>query len=68
MDVLSAMCQPELPLTVHEYEEWGDPRQAEQQGQVGAGGGVGAGGRYGCAASTSAGISRVRCGTSWMQH
>lgn len=37
MDVLSAMCQPELPLTVHEYEEWGDPQQAEQLEQVRAG-------------------------------
>jgi protease II len=25
LDVLSAMCDPSLPLTQHEYEEWGDP-------------------------------------------
>ena len=29
VDVLSAMSDPSLPLTVHEYEEWGDPRQPE---------------------------------------
>lgn len=29
VDVLSAMCDPDLPLTVHEYEEWGDPRTAD---------------------------------------
>lgn len=37
VDVLSAMCQPALPLTVHEYDEWGDPSLAEQQEQAGAG-------------------------------
>lgn len=25
VDVLTAMCRPDLPLTMHEYEEWGDP-------------------------------------------
>jgi hypothetical protein len=25
VDVLSTMCLPHLPLTVHEYDEWGDP-------------------------------------------
>lgn len=25
VDLLTTMTQPELPLTVHEYEEWGDP-------------------------------------------
>ncbi|KAL4425735.1 hypothetical protein ABPG75_009751 [Micractinium tetrahymenae] len=34
VDVLSAMCQPELPLTVHEYEEWGNPQEAQQQEQI----------------------------------
>jgi oligopeptidase B len=30
VDVLSTMLDPSLPLTVQEYEEWGDPRVAEQ--------------------------------------
>jgi hypothetical protein len=34
VDVLSVMCQPELPLTVHEYDEWGDPRFPDQLQQV----------------------------------
>lgn len=34
VDVLSAMCQQELPLTVHEYEEWGDPSVSSQFEQV----------------------------------
>lgn len=25
VDFLTSMTQPELPLTVHEYGEWGDP-------------------------------------------
>ena len=25
VDLLTTMAQPELPLTVHEYDEWGDP-------------------------------------------
>ena len=25
LDVLTSMIQPNLPLTIHEYEEWGDP-------------------------------------------
>lgn len=25
VDLLTTMTQPELPLTVHEYDEWGDP-------------------------------------------
>lgn len=29
VDVLTAMSDASLPLTVHEYEEWGDPRQAD---------------------------------------
>ena len=27
VDVLNTMLDPTLPLTVNEYEEWGDPRQ-----------------------------------------
>jgi oligopeptidase B len=34
VDVLSAMCQPELPLTVHEHEEWGDPGDGQLFEQV----------------------------------
>ncbi|KAI3438624.1 hypothetical protein D9Q98_001046 [Chlorella vulgaris] len=34
VDVLSVMCQPELPLTVHEYDEWGDPRFPDQLQQL----------------------------------
>ncbi len=29
VDVLNTMLDPELPLTVIEYEEWGDPRRAQ---------------------------------------
>lgn len=29
VDVLTAMSDASLPLTVHEYEEWGDPRQPD---------------------------------------
>ncbi len=29
VDVLSAMSDASLPLTVHEYEEWGDPAQPD---------------------------------------
>ncbi len=29
VDVLNTMLNPELPLTVTEYDEWGDPNQAE---------------------------------------
>ncbi|GAB4817005.1 hypothetical protein N2152v2_004051 [Parachlorella kessleri] len=29
VDVLTAMCDPGLPLTMHEYEEWGDPRDPQ---------------------------------------
>ncbi|KAK9829496.1 hypothetical protein WJX72_006207 [[Myrmecia] bisecta] len=25
VDLLTTMCNPELPLTMHEYDEWGDP-------------------------------------------
>lgn len=25
VDLLTTMTQPDLPLTIHEYEEWGDP-------------------------------------------
>lgn len=35
VDVLSAMCQPDLPLTRHEYEEFGDPGDPHQFNQVG---------------------------------
>jgi protease II len=34
VDVLSAMVRPELPLTLHEYEEWGDPQCAMQARQA----------------------------------
>lgn len=30
VDVLTTMLDPSLPLTVGEFEEWGDPREAEQ--------------------------------------
>ncbi|MES2124594.1 MAG: S9 family peptidase [Gemmatimonadota bacterium] len=30
VDVLNTMCDPTLPLTVGEYEEWGNPGQAEE--------------------------------------
>ena len=47
VDALSAMSQPGLPLTVHEYEEWGDPSagaaQFEQVGCGAAGAGAGPG-------------------------
>lgn len=44
VDVLTAMCDPGLPLTMHEYEEWGDPAdpQAFQQVQEQAGKSAGA--------------------------
>jgi len=29
VDLLTAMTSPQLPLTVHEYDEWGDPSQPE---------------------------------------
>lgn len=29
VDVLSTMMDPSLPLTVHEYDEWGDPQDAQ---------------------------------------
>ncbi len=29
LDVMTAMMQPGLPLTIHEYEEWGDPADEE---------------------------------------
>ncbi|EFN57461.1 hypothetical protein CHLNCDRAFT_51004 [Chlorella variabilis] len=34
VDVLSAMCQPDLPLTRHEYEEFGDPGDPHQFNQI----------------------------------
>ncbi len=34
VDVLTAMCDPGLPLTMHEYEEWGDPRDPQVFEQV----------------------------------
>lgn len=29
VDLVGAMADPTLPLTVHEYEEWGDPRDPQ---------------------------------------
>ena len=29
VDVLTAMCDPGLPLTMHEYEEWGNPEKTQ---------------------------------------
>lgn len=29
VDALTALCDPELPLTQHEYEEWGDPNDTQ---------------------------------------
>ncbi len=29
VDVLTTMCDPSLPLTTHEYDEWGDPNNVE---------------------------------------
>lgn len=34
LDVCNTMADPALPLTVHEYEEWGDVRAAEQAQNV----------------------------------
>lgn len=34
VDVLNTMLNPDLPLTVTEYDEWGDPRQAEVQARI----------------------------------
>lgn len=39
LDVLGAMCDPSLPLTVKERPEWGDPL-ASQAGRVGRDGRV----------------------------
>ena len=30
VDILTTMLDPSIPLTVNEYDEWGDPRQPEQ--------------------------------------
>ncbi len=35
VDLLTAMCDPSLPLTMHEYEEWGDPSRPQDFEQVG---------------------------------
>lgn len=46
VDVLSAMSRPELPLTVAEFEEWGDPAagaEAFEQVQLGWNGRLSAG-------------------------
>lgn len=29
VDVITAMVDSSLPLTLHEYDEWGDPNQEE---------------------------------------
>ncbi|UFH48097.1 prolyl oligopeptidase family serine peptidase [Pseudomonas sp. KNUC1026] len=34
VDVLTAMSDPDLALTTQEYQEWGDPRQAEQNAEI----------------------------------
>jgi len=34
LDVLNTMLDPSLPLTVGEYEEWGDPRQREDYERI----------------------------------
>ena len=34
VDLLTTMTQPELPLTVHEYGEWGDPSNPTVLDQV----------------------------------
>lgn len=34
VDVLSTMLDPSLPLTLQEYEEWGDPRDPAQYGWI----------------------------------
>lgn len=31
LDVLNSMADPLLPLTAHEFAEWGDPRNAEEE-------------------------------------
>jgi oligopeptidase B len=30
VDILTTMLDPSIPLTVNEYDEWGDPRQPDQ--------------------------------------
>jgi oligopeptidase B len=40
VDLLTTMSDPELPMTVHEYDEWGDPGSAEGFEQVGSGTGI----------------------------
>lgn len=32
LDLCSIMSDPHLPLTVHEYEEWGDPGDPQVSG------------------------------------
>ena len=34
VDVLTAMCDPGLPLTMHEYDEWGNPEDPQVFEQV----------------------------------
>ena len=34
VDVVSTMCDPSLPLTITEWEEWGDPRQEHFAGYM----------------------------------
>lgn len=34
VDVLNTMCDEELPLTVTEYEEWGNPQQEEMYNEI----------------------------------
>ncbi|MCD8483560.1 MAG: prolyl oligopeptidase family serine peptidase [Verrucomicrobia bacterium] len=36
VDVLSSMMDPDLPLTTFEYEEWGDPNDAEDRAVIAA--------------------------------
>ena len=34
IDTLTSMMDPTLPLTVHEFEEWGDPQDAEHEANI----------------------------------
>ena len=36
VDVLNTMLNPDLPLTVTEYDEWGDPNEAEVHARINA--------------------------------